>query len=241
MRRCAAAALLVLALPACGDAAQPVRLPELEAEVQAATRALVEAPGFTGLAVRAGLAGTVVRVDWVDWRGGDYRYLAIGQPEPEAPPAVFGLVQVGGELYSAQLGPDGDRPWARLDEQPTQRIPLSLQLAEIAAGNVSPVAEAQRGAELTREVGPGGEVSWTMVGPHRGDRLAQAWVIDGDGVLRAFTVATASRTEIQDGTTSIEYGFTPLPELAPVTPPELGTALEPSALGAPADLPLLPP
>ncbi len=240
MKALAAAVLLAaIATPGCGDNGDPERLPELEAEVRAATRALLDAPGFTGVAVRSGEARTVTRVDWVDYRAdGDYRYVAVGITGPGEDAALFGLVQVGAELFSAQRGGDGDQPWARLDEQPTERIPLSLNLAEIAAGDLSPVADVEGGGELVREASATGEVRWVMDSPHRGDRLVQTWVIGADGMLRTYVIRTEGGAVIQDGTTAIDYGFTPVPEPGPLTPPLLGAPLDLAELGVPADLPL---
>ncbi len=236
----AALLLPALALASCGDSGEPTRLPELEAEVRAATRALLAAPRITATAVRTGEERTVTRADWVDYRaGGDYRYVAAGIQEPGSEAAVFGLVQIGSDLYSAQRGGDGDRPWARLDEDPTERIPLSLNLAEIAAGDISPAADVAGEAVASRETGAAGEVRWVIDSPHRGDRLIQAWVIGADGALRSYVIRTEGGAVIQSGTTAIDYGFTPLPDPGPMTPPALGEPLDPAELGVPRDLPLV--
>ncbi len=234
--RIVAAALLALA--ACGDTADPARLAAMEAEVRSAARALLDGPGFVGTAVRAGEDRTVTRADWADYRAnGDYRLVSLGVPQPGEAVAAFGLVQVGAALYSARAGPLGDQSWARLDEEPTERIPLSLNLADIAAGTISPAADAA-GGKLTRETGPGGEVRWSMAAPHRGDRLVQTWVIGGDGALRSYVVRTESGAVIQGTDTAIDYAFTPLSAPAPITVPPLGAPLDLAALGVPGDLPL---
>ncbi len=187
-------------------------------------------------AARSGLDGEVRRVDWTDWRaGGDYRYATAAAPELGAAPSIFGLVQVGDELYSATRGPVGDEGWARLDEEPTVRIPVSLELAEIAAGRIPPWADVAGGADVAREVGAGGEVSWTMLAAFGDATLVQAWVIDAGGVLRAYSVATSTGTAIQGDTTGVDYGFSPVPG-GPISPPPLGAPLDLAELGVPADV-----
>lgn len=235
-------ALALLVLAACGGGAEPARLPELEAEVRAAAQALLDAPGFDATAVRRGEDGAVSRVDWVHWlASGDYRHATAGRPVSGAEPSVFGLVQVGADLFAARLGPVGDEAWARRDDGPTERVPLPLELEAIAGGTTSPVADVEGGAELAREMGPGGDVRWVVDAPLRGDRLVQTWVVGGDGALRSYTVRTAGGSVIQDGTTAVDYGFTPLADPAPVAPPPLGAPLDTTELGVPPDLPLLGP
>lgn len=241
MRGLALTALfLLVAAAGCGDgAAGNPELDRLAAEVQAATQALLEAPGFVGTTVRTGDDGAVNRADWADWRAtGDFRFASLFQAVPEAEPAVLALVQIGAAVFSAQRGPDGDELWQRRDVAPLDRIPLNLELAAIAAGTTSPLADVEGGAEATRTAGPDGSVRWEVASPARGDRLLQAWLIDGNGVLRSYSARADSGGAFFGDFASVEYGFDPLADPAPIIPPPLGEALDLDALGVPPGFPL---
>ncbi len=243
MTRTIAAAVLVLAAAGCADSTgstQPEDLDDVAAEVQAAAAALLGAPGFEGVAIRLGEERAVTRVDWADWRAtNEYRLVSAGVADPGGESSVFGLVQVGGQLYTAQSGPGGNEPWVRLDDEPTSRVPLSLDLEEIAAGGGAPFI-ADDDAQMTRATGDDGTVRITLTTPHRDDdRMVAVWVIGSDGVLRAHSMRTESGGFIVGADTGYEYSFEPLPDPEPITEPAIGGPLDIAELGAPADLPLV--
>lgn len=240
-RSLAAAVVALIAVAGCGDSASSPDLDRLAAEVQAAAAALLKAPGFEGTAIRLGENRAVSRVDWTDFRpSNEYRLVSIGVADPGGTASVFGLVQVAGNLFSAQRGTDQDSPWATLDEELTTRVPLSLDLEGIAAeGPV--LTDLGDDVELAREDAGGGAVRWVLVTAHRDDdRLIRTWVIDGDGVLRAHSMRTESGGFIVGAESAYEFSFDPREDPAPITAPAIGSPLDLAELGAPADLPLVP-
>ncbi len=230
-----AACLLVAA---CGDSGGTPDVERLEQAVQQAAEALLDQPAFEAVAIRLGEDRAVVRADWLDYRAsGDYRLVTAALADPGDEASTVALVQVGDRFSSAQRGPGGNEPWAAVDAEPFDGIPLGLDLAGIAAGTATPIADLEEGAEVGRDESDG-VVRWTLARPRGDDRLLESWIVDPDGVLRSYSIRTESGDFIAGVDTAFEYSFNPVAP-AEITAPEPGTALDVGALGTPGDLPLV--
>lgn len=255
IRRVAAATLVLAVIAGSGctgpDTAaklEPATIGELEAAVQPAAQALLDAAALEVTTLWFDETGSRVRADWLDYRH-DGTFMLVNQSVSSTSDAMA-WIQLDGESFCAASGPglycnidnpQTNEPWARYNPRPVEsnatQIPMSLELESMAASvNAEGVPEDEM--KVSRRAEPDGTIVWTLEHPLGEGNLTREWTIDAAGFLRSYTAG--SETEMPFGLYSrMEFGFVVGADPSPIAPPTVGTPLDLNSLDLPSDLPLL--
>jgi hypothetical protein len=245
--KAAVALVVALSLTACslagsgsGDAApsQPASGDDLNRAVAAAAASLLESPQINIAVVYFDFDNPdeISRYDWtVFQQQGDF--LDIHNDVRQA--STIAVTRINGELLSARTGKLATESWT---STPDLWVPDTVpgpvgQLRDLAGVGVQRMTDDLTGepGETTRQVGEDGSELWRIVFSAETDREASLeWIINSDGILQFHRVRSTS-IPIQGAETLVfEYGVVDDPE--PMTAPEVGTALDITDLGIPAEL-----
>ena len=132
-------ALLVMG-GACGDSGEgdASTIDDLDAALQAAAQALLDAPGVRAASLSYGKDGSVLVTRWSDSRpNGDFAVVTV--VEDEAGLAETGaIIQVGGDVFTAISAVDGGEPWSAISASapPPGTLPIGFDLGGVANGQV---------------------------------------------------------------------------------------------------------
>lgn len=255
IRRVAAAMLVLVVITGAGCAGSettaqpaPATIGELEAAVQPAAQALLDARALEVTTLWFDENGSQVRADWLDYRH-DGTFMLVNQSLSSTSDAMA-WIQLDGDSFCATSGPglycDIDNPqtiepWARYNRRPVEsnatQIPIPLDIESMAASvNAEGVPEDEM--EASRHAESDGAIVWTLDNPLGEGSLTREWTIDAAGFLRSYTAG--SETGLPFGLYSkMEFGFVVGADPSPIAPPLVGTPLDLNALDLPTDLPLL--
>lgn len=234
----------VVVLAGCGAGGETTTTqpdPQLEradTEVGTAVEQLLDAEGLVGTVRSLDEEGTLQRTDWVDYRaGGDHLLVVATSPPGASQLALSAFLRVGERLFVATDQPGDTQPWTETDETPEgDRIPISLDLADLTEAPVSRISPSGGGAvEVTRTEEDDGSVRWAVVDDQADVEVRVDWLVGADGSLRSLTFDADQG--LFSGFARREYDFRPLADPDPISPPPVGEPLDLSAL-VPEDLSL---
>ena len=205
--------------------------------VAAAAQALLEQPSVQAIHLEYDEEDVLTKTAWIDWRAsGDFLLVAASQME------IGAVAQVAESLQTAARSDLRSEPWAGEEPPlPTADIGLLLafDLAGLARGTIADeVADVPSAAiEVANEVGDDGATRWTMRLPFGEATAIREWTIDGDGVLRSYSLSSDSAGPLFGAFAVAEFRFNPVLDAEPITLPQVGTELEVAAI-LPPDVPL---
>lgn len=220
---------------------------ELNAAIGPAAQTVLDAPAVEVTTLWFDEDGEHVRTDWLDYRN-DNTFLLVTQSAESAEGPVDEMAIVRGldreycatsgpNLYCDVEAPQTNEPWTarqpREAEARAIQIPISLDLAAMAAGNAGVGAEVA----VTRQQGDGGGVTWLMTSLSDGSTVTHEWTIGPDGSLRSY--AEGAETGLPLGLYSkTQFDFVVVNDADPVDTPLVGSPLDIGSLGLPGDVPL---
>lgn len=236
----------------------PVTMEELEAAVDSAVEALVEAPGVEGYQegyIDEYLSGA----SWFDSRSNgdvvvvqrtdvDVAQTAWWLNPSEGPPATGRniattvRVLVGDSFYEAiSTSGQGDARWSVTDRDAARRVPLTLGLV-LLSGDDRMFGLPAADGEVTRERSTDGGSVWTVTVPERDGEGIQRWHIRPTGELASWSwelVGVSEPAELEsDPTTSGRIEFTLLADPDPIDAPDTEEVLDLTEFALPDDFPL---
>ncbi|CAN5585055.1 hypothetical protein BH23CHL10_BH23CHL10_13450 [soil metagenome] len=235
-----------------------VTMEELQAAVDSAVEALIDAPGVEGYQV-AYIDEYLSGASWFDSRSNgdvvvvqridvDVAQIAWWLNRSEGPPttgrniATTVWVLVGDEFYEAtSTSGQGDARWSVADRDAARRVPLTLGLVLLSGDDGMFGLPADDGA-ITREESPDGGSVWMLTTPDRDGEGVQRWHIGPGGELRSWSwelVGVSQPMEPDTNpTTSWRMEFTALADPDPIQAPTSGEDLELTDFALPEDFPL---
>ena len=235
-----------------------VTMEELEAAVDSALEALMEAPGVEGYQ-EAYVDEYVSGASWFDFRSNgdvvvvqridvDVAQTAWWLNPSEGPPATgrniatTARVLVGDSFYEAisTSGQDSAR-WSVSDREDAPRGPLTRGLV-LLSGEDRLFGLPAGDGEFTREVSSGGGSVWTRTTPYREGSAVQRWHIRPTGELASYSwelVGVSLPMELDAvPTTSGRMEFTSLANPDPIEARIPGEGLDLADFALPEDFPL---
>lgn len=235
-----------------------VTMEELEAAVDSAVEALVEAPGVEGYQegyIDEYLSGA----SWFDYRSNgdvvvvqrtdvDVAQTAWWLNPSEGPPATGRniattvRVLVGDSFYEAiSTSGQGAARWSVTDRDAARRVPLTLGLV-LLSGDDRMFGRPAADGEVTRERSTDGGSVWTVTVPERDGEGIQRWHIRPTGELASWSwelVGVSEPAELEsDPTTSGRIEFTLLADPDPIDAPDTEEVPDLTEFALPEDFPL---
>lgn len=146
-----------------------------------------------------------------------------------------------GAVGEAPRDEPAEEPWAAIgpiDTDSDYSVRVAVPLAPMSAGSFLFPPDDLPGArvEATRAETTAGGALWFLEMVPEEDDITQIWEVDAKGRLRFHSVDVDGLPEV--GTRHSDTAFAPLEDPGPITPPEIGSRLDPMDFAMPPDLPL---